>query len=204
MCTPRNPLGATMVSSEGACAAYYLYRRLATPPTSATGGGLDWLRQSTRQPLDFEGWTCPVPLRDSPDHRDGARRRRCRCPPSWSSTCSCRRSGPARAGLADSAVVELGGARIAFSTDTFVVRPLFFPGGSIGDLAVNGTVNDLAMSGAHAGAPVLRVRPGGGHRARRGRPGRDATWARPRAPPASRSSPATPRSSTPVTATRST
>ncbi len=34
------------------------------------------------------------------------------------------------------------------STDTFVVRPLFFPGGSIGDLAVNGTVNDLAMSGA--------------------------------------------------------
>src|SRR5689334_4523205 len=51
-------------------------------------------------------------------------------------------------GLADSAVVELGGARLAFSTDTFVVRPLFFPGGSIGHLAVNGTVNDLAMVGA--------------------------------------------------------
>ncbi|WP_042423074.1 hydrogenase expression/formation protein HypE [Streptacidiphilus anmyonensis] len=50
--------------------------------------------------------------------------------------------------LGDSAVLSLGGARIAFSTDTFVVRPLFFPGGSIGDLAVNGTVNDLAMSGA--------------------------------------------------------
>jgi hydrogenase expression/formation protein HypE len=44
--------------------------------------------------------------------------------------------------------VRLGGARLAFSTDTYVVRPLFFPGGSIGDLAVNGTVNDLAMSGA--------------------------------------------------------
>ena len=44
----------------------------------------------------------------------------------------------------------MGGARLAFSTDSFVVRPLFFPGGSIGDLAVNGTVNDLAMSGAHA------------------------------------------------------
>ncbi|MCF6521927.1 hydrogenase expression/formation protein HypE [Streptomyces sp. JJ36] len=56
--------------------------------------------------------------------------------------------GPALAGLADSATVTLGGARLAFSTDTFVVRPLFFPGGSIGDLAVNGTVNDLAMSGA--------------------------------------------------------
>ncbi|WP_189131961.1 hydrogenase expression/formation protein HypE [Wenjunlia tyrosinilytica] len=50
--------------------------------------------------------------------------------------------------LGDSATVTLGGARLAFSTDSFVVRPLFFPGGSIGDLAVNGTVNDLAMVGA--------------------------------------------------------
>jgi len=50
--------------------------------------------------------------------------------------------------LADSAVLDLGGVRLAFSTDTYVVRPLFFPGGCIGDLAVNGTVNDLAMSGA--------------------------------------------------------
>ncbi len=56
--------------------------------------------------------------------------------------------GPARRGQRDSAVFELGGVRLAFSTDTFVVRPLFFPGGSIGHLAVNGTVNDLAMSGA--------------------------------------------------------
>jgi hydrogenase expression/formation protein HypE len=45
-------------------------------------------------------------------------------------------------------VLEIGGARLAFSTDSYVVRPMFFPGGSIGDLAVNGTVNDLAMSGA--------------------------------------------------------
>ncbi|MEU6084834.1 hydrogenase expression/formation protein HypE [Streptomyces sp. NPDC047108] len=52
------------------------------------------------------------------------------------------------AGLTDSAALSLGGARLAFSTDSYVVRPLFFPGGSIGDLAVNGTVNDLAMSGA--------------------------------------------------------
>ena len=56
--------------------------------------------------------------------------------------------GQPGAGQTDSAVFELGGARLAFSTDSFVVRPLFFPGGSIGDLAVNGTVNDLAMSGA--------------------------------------------------------
>ncbi|RSS81946.1 hydrogenase expression/formation protein HypE [Streptomyces sp. WAC06614] len=58
--------------------------------------------------------------------------------------------GPALAGLGDSAQLTLGGARLAFSTDSYVVRPLFFPGGSIGDLAVNGTVNDLAMSGARA------------------------------------------------------
>ncbi|MCQ6245854.1 hydrogenase expression/formation protein HypE [Streptomyces malaysiensis] len=56
--------------------------------------------------------------------------------------------GEALEGLTDSAAVTLGGARLAFSTDSYVVRPLFFPGGSIGDLAVNGTVNDLAMSGA--------------------------------------------------------
>jgi hydrogenase expression/formation protein HypE len=49
----------------------------------------------------------------------------------------------------DAHVLELGaGTRLAFSTDTYVVRPLFFPGGNIGELAVNGTVNDLAMRGA--------------------------------------------------------
>ncbi|MCM2577682.1 hydrogenase expression/formation protein HypE [Streptomyces sp. MTZ3.1] len=58
--------------------------------------------------------------------------------------------GQVLSALADSATVTLGGTRLAFSTDTYVVRPLFFPGGSIGDLAVNGTVNDLAMSGARA------------------------------------------------------
>jgi hydrogenase expression/formation protein HypE len=50
--------------------------------------------------------------------------------------------------LEDGAVVEVGGGRIAVSTDTFVVSPLEFPGGNIGTLAVNGTLNDLAMMGA--------------------------------------------------------
>lgn len=50
--------------------------------------------------------------------------------------------------LHDGAVLDIDGQRLAFSTDTFVVDPIFFPGGSIGDLAVNGTVNDLAMCGA--------------------------------------------------------
>ena len=51
------------------------------------------------------------------------------------------------AALADAGAVTVGGTRLAMSTDSFVVKPLRFPGGSIGELAVNGTVNDLAVSG---------------------------------------------------------
>ncbi|MBZ5721457.1 MAG: hydrogenase expression/formation protein HypE [Acidobacteriia bacterium] len=50
--------------------------------------------------------------------------------------------------LNDQAVVSVGGVRLAFTTDSFVVKPLFFPGGNIGSLAVHGTVNDLAVGGA--------------------------------------------------------
>ena len=50
--------------------------------------------------------------------------------------------------LNDGAVVDIQGKRLAFSTDSYVVDPIFFPGGNIGDLAVNGTVNDIAMCGA--------------------------------------------------------
>jgi hydrogenase expression/formation protein HypE len=50
--------------------------------------------------------------------------------------------------LDDQAVLQINGSRLAFTTDAFVVTPLFFPGGDIGRLAINGTVNDLAMSGA--------------------------------------------------------
>ena len=62
--------------------------------------------------------------------------------------------GPVRArvrragGLGDAATLEVDGAELALTTDSFVVKPIRFPGGSIGDLAVNGTVNDLAVSGA--------------------------------------------------------
>jgi hydrogenase expression/formation protein HypE len=57
-------------------------------------------------------------------------------------------ASPSLDALADVATIEAGGARLAFTTDSFVVKPLRFPGGSIGELAVNGTVNDLAMGGA--------------------------------------------------------
>jgi len=55
---------------------------------------------------------------------------------------------PTLADRHDGAVLEVDGRRLAFTTDSYVVRPLFFPGGDIGTLAVNGTVNDLAMCGA--------------------------------------------------------
>jgi len=55
---------------------------------------------------------------------------------------------PVLARLDDQAVVNINGTRLAITTDSFVVKPLFFPGGDIGSLAVHGTVNDLAMGGA--------------------------------------------------------
>lgn len=57
--------------------------------------------------------------------------------------------------LGDAAGVQINGTRIAMTTDSFVVKPLRFPGGSIGELAVNGTVNDLAVSGAKPEALVV-------------------------------------------------
>jgi hydrogenase expression/formation protein HypE len=57
-------------------------------------------------------------------------------------------SGIPVAGQNDAAVLEHDGRRLAFTTDSYVVDPIFFPGGNIGDLAINGTVNDLAMVGA--------------------------------------------------------
>jgi len=57
--------------------------------------------------------------------------------------------------LGDAAQVKLGTAQVAFTADSFVVSPLRFPGGSIGELAVNGTANDLAVSGARPEAMVV-------------------------------------------------
>ncbi len=99
-------------------------------------------------PPDSPNWTCPLPLRDYPNvvmgHGGGGK---------LSSELVEYLFLPAfrneaLAVLGDATVLPAPGGRLAFSTDSFVVRPLFFPGGSIGHLAVNGTVNDLAMAGA--------------------------------------------------------
>ena len=50
--------------------------------------------------------------------------------------------------LNDQGIIEINSSRFAFTTDSYVINPIFFPGGDIGDLAVYGTVNDLAMGGA--------------------------------------------------------
>jgi hydrogenase expression/formation protein HypE len=63
--------------------------------------------------------------------------------------------GSSQGPLGDAAHIQIDGTRIAITTDSFVVKPLRFPGGSIGKLSVNGTVNDLAVSGARAEAIVV-------------------------------------------------
>ena len=97
---------------------------------------------------DFSNWSCPLPLRDYPTivmgHGGGGKLGNELVEhlfvPAF--------RNPALEDLGDAAIFELGAGRLAMSTDSFVVQPLFFPGGSIGALAVNGTVNDLAVSGA--------------------------------------------------------
>lgn len=96
----------------------------------------------------FDGWACPVPLRHYPTivmgHGAGGKLSAELVEhlflPAFRNS--------ALEGLGDAAQVQIGGSRLAYTTDSFVVQPLFFPGGNIGRLAVNGTVNDLAMSGA--------------------------------------------------------
>jgi hydrogenase expression/formation protein HypE len=97
---------------------------------------------------DVEGWSCPIPLRDHDriviGHGGGGRLSSELFEHLFAPTFL----GVERPELHDSAIVDVPAGRLAFSTDSYVVRPLFFPGGNIGDLAVNGTVNDIAMSGA--------------------------------------------------------
>jgi hydrogenase expression/formation protein HypE len=103
--------------------------------------------------LDFNNWVCPLPLRDYPKivlgHGGGGK---------LSNELVENLFIPAFSNetldeLSDSATLDVAellkdGGRLSFSTDSFVVQPLFFRGGNIGHLAVNGTVNDVAMAGA--------------------------------------------------------
>jgi hydrogenase expression/formation protein HypE len=105
--------------------------------------------------LHPSSWICPLPLRDYPHivmgHGGGGRLsadliEHLVLPSLQGHDPSLQ--GQDASALADSTVLPPITGRLAVSTDSYVVRPIFFPGGSIGQLAVNGTVNDLAMSGA--------------------------------------------------------
>jgi hydrogenase expression/formation protein HypE len=97
---------------------------------------------------DFSHWSCPLPLAGYPTivmgHGGGGKLGNELVEhlflPAFRNA--------ALENLGDAAVLDPGPGRLAMSADSFVVRPLFFPGGSIGELAVHGTVNDLAVSGA--------------------------------------------------------
>lgn len=96
----------------------------------------------------LSGGACPVPLSDHPTvqlaHGGGGSLSQRLVQELFAAAFD----NPFLAPLHDGAVLPLGGTRLALSTDSFVVRPLFFPGGDIGSLAVHGTINDVAMCGA--------------------------------------------------------
>ncbi|MCA9138163.1 MAG: hydrogenase expression/formation protein HypE, partial [Planctomycetales bacterium] len=103
---------------------------------------------NVRSQMSMADMTCPVPLTDYPNvimgHGGGGKLsaeliEHLFLPALGNDTLRC---------LGDAAVFQTPKERLAMTTDSYVVRPLFFPGGSIGELAVNGTVNDLAMVGA--------------------------------------------------------
>ena len=174
-CTPEHPVGALMVSSEGSCAAYYTYVH-----RKAVGGGPMGVSSPGVRVIQRGDRAGHVPRSA---HRDGARRRRQGQPSPGRRTdraAADRARAPNRS--ATRRIVDIGGTRLAVTADSFVVTPLRFPGGSIGELAVNGTVNDLAVAGARpagllvtfvleAGLPVGRAR---GRGARDGAPPRGA------------------------------
>lgn len=116
-------------------------------PITSSGGWRNPLVPESPVTIDPADWVCPLPLRETKrivlGHGGGGVLSEELIEhlflPAFGS-----QAGPAR----DSALIEVGAGRIAVTTDSYVVQPLFFPGGNIGDLAVNGTINDLACSGA--------------------------------------------------------
>jgi hydrogenase expression/formation protein HypE len=117
-------------------------------PEIAHAPGTDEDQAHSKGTPDFSNWSCPLPLVGYPTivmgHGGGGKLGNELVEhlflPAFRNA--------ALENLGDAAVLNLSSGRLAMSTDSFVVQPLFFPGGSIGELAVNGTVNDLAVSGA--------------------------------------------------------
>ena len=152
-CTPQHPLGATMVSAEGACAAYYAYGRHLTERCVRLRRGMTRVCRRSKSAEKKSAILPRVRVVPAADFRPPADRAG---PWQWRQAvgrvdrkglsaavsrirCSERAGRPAVLSRRRAAGVHDG---------LFVVTPIFFPGGDIGSLAVNGTVNDLAMGGA--------------------------------------------------------
>lgn len=109
-------------------------------------------RQRVGPVVDPSTWSCPAPLANTDrvllGHGGGGRLSGELIEHLFLPALGQADDSPVSAELHDAATLHALGGRLAFSTDSYVVRPLFFPGGCIGDLAVNGTVNDVAMAGA--------------------------------------------------------
>jgi hydrogenase expression/formation protein HypE len=103
-----------------------------------------------RSPRDDISLSCPIPISEYPRvllaHGGGGKLSHALIEKLFVSTFD----NPMLDARHDGAVFQFGNCKVAFSTDSYVVKPLFFPGGDIGSLAVHGTVNDLAMCGARA------------------------------------------------------
>ena len=131
-CNPEHPVGALMVSSEGACAAYYRY----TVACRRRRGLMTVIVQPTRKTPRF----ADVQIEMAHGAGGTASRRLVEglIAPYF--------ANPILQAFTDAAALSVDGRRVATTADGFVVKPLRFPGGSIGELAVNGTLNDLAVS----------------------------------------------------------
>ena len=147
-CTPETPIGTCMVSSEGACAAYYNFGQYAKQRLSPRGAPVttnfsedqvgERIEAMRRRPQRFRD------ERVTMAHGAGGKASRALV----EGLVVPLLANPALEQLSDAGLLTVGTSRLALTTDAFVVRPIRFPGGSIGELAVNGTVNDLAVSGA--------------------------------------------------------
>ena len=157
-CTPERPIGTCMVSSEGACAAYYNYGRFArdraacvsaraAPPTDREQRILGIIETARAKRAKFRDER--ITMAHGAGGKATAGLIEGLLVPAFDS--------PELARLADAGAVAVGAADVALTTDSFVVKPIRFPGGSIGELAVNGTVNDLAMAGARPLALTLAL-----------------------------------------------
>ena len=159
-CTPERPIGTCMVSPEGACAAYYNYGRYAR---DRRGDGVSAaLRASSGSWRSSQTARSKRPrFRDehiTMAHGAGGKASQSLI----EGLLLPALQNDALAALGDAGTLTVGGAELALTTDSFVVRPIRFPGGSIGELAVNGTVNDLAVSGARAARADALARARGG------------------------------------------